>query len=80
MVLCSSHRESVGTIMEFDRYVDTADNVQKSEVGKIQTFVMEELNRQNQLANQTKVLCEGKLQQLQSVLEQVSGCLLCLLV
>ena len=57
--------------MEFDRYVDTADNVQKSEVGKIQSFVMEELNRQNQLANQTKVLCEGKLQQLQNVLEQV---------
>ena len=58
--------------MEFHRFVETADNIQKIEVEKIQAFVSEELNRQNQLANRTKVLCEGQLQELQDVLEQVS--------
>ena len=57
--------------MEFHRFVETADNIQKIEVEKIQAFVSEELHRQNQLANQTKVQCEHKLQQLQNVLEEV---------
>ncbi len=57
--------------MEFQRFAETADNLQKMEVQKIQVFVSEELQRQNQLANRTKVGCEQKLQSLQNVLEQV---------
>ena len=58
--------------MEFHRYVETADNLQKLETGKIQEFVTAELQRQNQIANRTKVACEAKLQELQNTLEQVS--------
>jgi len=58
-------------MLQFYRFVDTADNLQKIEVEKIQTYVMGELNRQNQLANQTKVGCENKLLELQNVLEEV---------
>ena len=41
------------------------------ETSKIQEFVTGELQRQNQIANRTKVACESKLQELQNVLEQV---------
>ena len=59
-------------MLQFHRFVDTANNIQKIEVEKIQTYVMSELQRQNQLANQTKVLCEDKLLALQAVLEEVN--------
>ncbi len=57
--------------MEFHRYVETADNLQKLETGKIQEFVTTELQRQNQIANETKVACEAKLHELQNTLEKV---------
>ncbi len=70
----SSPRDAVGTLMEFHRYADSAENNQQLEIERIQGFVMEELQRQNQLANDTKFTCERKLMELQNVLEEVSQC------
>ena len=38
---------------------------------KIQVFALEEIIRQNRIANRTKNLCEDKLGQLQIALEEV---------
>ncbi len=71
-VLCFC-RDSINTIMEFNRYVETADNLQTLETSKIQEFVTAELQRQNQIANETKMACEVQLQELQNTLEQVGS-------
>ena len=55
---------------EFGRYSDSAENNQKVEIEKIQDFVLAELERQNQLANNTKFACEKKLSHLQGILEE----------
>ena len=58
------------SLSEFGRYSDTAENNQKIEIEKIQDFVISELERQNQLANETKYACEKKLLTLQGMLEE----------
>ena len=63
------YRDSVTSLGEFKRYVDSADNNQKIEIEKIQQFVLTELERQNKMANATKVTCEKKLLHLQILLE-----------
>ena len=66
------YRDSISTLVEFSRYSDSAENNQKLEIDKIQGFVLDELIRQNDMANDTKFQCEQRLQQLQNVLEDVS--------
>ena len=65
-------RDAMNTMQEFPRYVDTSENMQRAEIRRIQTFVTQELTRQNALANATKTACEAKLTQLQSRVEAVS--------
>ena len=60
------------TLTEFGRYAETAENDQRLEIDHIQTYVMDELRRQNNIANDTKFICEKKLAELQNVLEDVS--------
>ena len=64
-------RDSMTTLSEFSRYTETAENDQRLEIDHIQGYVMGELKRQNNIANETKFLCEKKLVELQNVLEDV---------
>ena len=67
-------REPFNTLVEFERYDATGASLQQAHTKEIQNYVLEELSRQNMLANQTKIVCEKKLQQLQTKLEQVGIC------
>ena len=64
-------RNSVNALGEFGRFAETAENQQQKEILIIQKFVIDELKRQNTLANETKFRCEGKLAELQNALEEV---------
>lgn len=66
-------RGPISTLVEFGRYAETGENSQDQEIESIQNYVLGELQRQNQAANQTKLICERKLQQLQATLEKVQG-------
>jgi len=63
------------TLSEFTRYAETAENDQRLEIDHIQGYVMSELKRQNNIANETKFICEKKLIELQNVLEDVGNLL-----
>jgi hypothetical protein len=71
LVLLIRHfnRGSTNTLVQFTSYVETASNNQRLDIEHIQAYVMEELQRQNTIANQTKQMCEQKLVQLQNQLE-----------
>jgi len=64
-------RESATTMMQFSTYVETAGNSQRLDIEHIQSYVSEELQRQNAVSNHTKQECELKLIQLQNQLEDV---------
>ena len=63
----------MGTLTQFTNYVETAGNSQRLDIEHIQTYVLEELKRQNTVANNTKEKCEQKLIHLQNQLEEVSA-------
>ena len=54
--------------------METANNNQRLDIEHIQAYVMDELQRQNAAANQTKQICEQKLEELQYQLEDVGLC------
>ena len=62
----------MNTLSQFTTYVETANNNQRLDIEHIQAYVIDELQRQNAAANQTKQICEQKLVQLQYQLEDVS--------
>ena len=69
----SVYRNSVSTLSQFTTYVETASNNQRLDIEHIQSYVVDELQRQNVAANHTKQLCEQKLVELQYQLEDVSS-------
>lgn len=69
--LCFFLRDSLSVLREFSGFVRSVEANQSQQLERIQTFVSDEVLRQNRLANDTKNTCEEKLSHLQVVLEQV---------
>ena len=64
-------RDSTSQLAEFPRYSSTAENAKQLQIGQIRSYVIEELRRQNDLANQTKTRCEEEMGKFQALLEEV---------
>jgi len=61
-------------LAELPRYSSTAENAKQLQIGQIQSYVLQELRRQNELANETKTRCEEEMMKVQAALEEVSHC------
>ena len=61
----------MATLAQFPQFVETASHSQKLDIYAIHGYVKSEIQRQNNVANQTKHLCELKLVDLQNQLEDV---------
>lgn len=59
----------MATLTQFPQFVETASHSQKLDIYAIHGYVKSEIQRQNNVANQTKHLCELKLIDLQNQLE-----------
>ena len=58
-------------LVELPRYSSTAENAKQLQIGQIRSYVIQELQRQNELANQTKTRCEEEMKKVQASLEEV---------
>lgn len=64
-------RDSMSQLVELPRYSSTAENAKQLQIGQIRSYVIQELQRQNELANQTKTRCEEEMKKVQASLEEV---------
>jgi len=64
-------RESVSTLLEFSNYIELVESGQRVEMERLQTLAGDEVQRQNDLVNATKMSCEEQLMRLQQQFEDV---------
>ncbi|KAK2175689.1 hypothetical protein NP493_713g01029 [Ridgeia piscesae] len=64
------NRDSMSQLAELPRYSSTAENTKQLQIGQIQSYVLQELQRQNELANETKTRCEEEMMKVQAALEE----------
>lgn len=63
-------KEDLAKLTEFGRFAISGGNLQKSEVKNIDFFIVNELRRQQESLNRTKVECEKRMEKLNEQMEE----------